>query len=258
MNEYLLPLFIFGSVVLMLFAVSLTALLMMQRRRQINHILEKENLEIAHKNELLTTRLEVQERSMTLISEEIHDNVGQLLTLSRTYLSMLKQQGNKQTNNNLVDRTFELITSAITELRHISHGLNGTLISEIGLVQFLEKDVEHLAATPGLTCSLNVVGDYYSLSHEQNLLVYRITQESIQNVLKHAQADNLSIILSYQAAMLEVKITDNGTGFETEGVNYESLGLRNMFIRAKLLNGDLKIVSSLGSGTQILLYIPKV
>ncbi|HTN46321.1 MAG TPA: ATP-binding protein [Flavipsychrobacter sp.] len=258
MNEYLLPLFIFGSIVLMLFAISLTALLMMQRRRQINHILEKENLEIAHKNELLTTRLEVQERSMTLISEEIHDNVGQLLTLSRTYLSMLKQQGNEQTNTNLVNRTFELVTNAITDLRHISHGLNGKLISETGLVQFLEKDVEHIAATPGLSCSLNVEGNYYSLSHEQNLLVYRITQESIQNVLKHAQADKLGIILTYQEDRLEVKITDNGKGFETEGLNYESLGLRNMFLRAKLLNGDLKIVSSLGSGTQILLYIPKV
>src|SRR5690606_18909913 len=137
-NDYLLPLFVFGSILLVLFAISLTVFLMFQRRRQLNHQLEKENLEVTYQNNLLSTRLEVQEQSMALISEEIHDNVVQLLTMARTYLSMLKKQENNESNQTLIDRSFTMISQAVTDLRHISHNLNGKLIAEMGFISFLE------------------------------------------------------------------------------------------------------------------------
>lgn len=257
MNDYLLPLFVFGSILLVLFAISLTVFLMFQRRRQLNHQLEKENLKISYQNDLLSTRLEVQEQSMALISEEIHDNVGQLLTMSRTYLSMLKKQENNESNQNLIDRSFTMVSQAVTELRHISHSLNGKLISEMGLISFVEKDIEHMANSLGLKFNLQIEDDDGPpLTQEQNLLVYRVIQESIQNVLKHAQATEVTIMLHYSADVFDVKITDNGKGFETEKLNYNSLGLRNMLHRAKLLNAKLKVSSVKGSGTEIMLHIP--
>jgi len=257
-NEYLLPLFLFGSIVLVLFAVSLTGVLILQRRRQLNHQFEKKNLEISYQNDLLSTRLEVQEQSMALISEEIHDNVGQLLTMSRTYLSILKKQDNNESSQSLIDRSFTMISQAVTDLRHISHSLNGKMISEMGLISFLEKDFEHITNSLGLKFDLQVIGDdELPLTQEQNLLVYRVIQESIQNVLKHAQATEVSIILNNSTDTVDVKITDDGKGFEIEKLNYNSLGLRNMLHRAKLLKGELKISSTIGNGTEILLHIPK-
>lgn len=259
MNEYLLPLFVFGSIVLALFAVSLAGVLILQRRRQLNHQLEKENLEISYQKDLLATRLEVQEQSMTLISEEIHDNVGQLLTMSRTYLSMLKKEDNHERNQSLIDRTFTMISQALTDLRHISHSLNGKLIAEMGLTSFLEKDLEHMTNSLGLKFNLQVIGnEELPLTQEQSLLLYRVIQESIQNVLKHAQATEVIIILNNSTDALDVKITDNGKGFDTENINYNSLGLRNMLHRAKLLKGELNLSSTIGKGTEVLMHIPKI
>ena len=259
MNDYLFVLYIFGSLLLTLFAITLTIILIIQRQRQVKSKLEKQNLQFQHETELLNARLDVQEQSMSLISEELHDNIGQVLGLAKMYIGSLKTKLKESDDNTvqLVDKTHGLVTKVISDLRHISHSLNSNLIQQLGLVQLIERDLDHLTDSSGLKCNLHASGTPYPFSPEQDLLIYRIVQEALQNVLKHANANNIDLCLSYNDNGLTIVIRDDGKGFDTaEAGKSQSLGLRNIKNRASLLRAPLEIISTPGNGTTVNIQIP--
>ena len=257
MNEHLFSLYLFGSLLLGLFAITLTVFLIIQKQRQTKNKLEKQRLRFEHQSELLNTRLEVQEQSMTLLSEELHDNIGQLLGLTKMYISSFKKKLEAPEDVAMVKRTEDLVSKIIGDVRHISHSLNSDLIRKEGLVQMLERDIDHIRDSSGLSCSLQVDGSPYSFTPEQDLLLYRIIQESLQNVLKHADATELSVTALYTSKELSIKITDNGKGFDTaEAEKSQSLGMRNIANRAALLKASLHITSQPGAGSTIEITIP--
>ena len=257
MDEYLFPLYLFGSLLLSLFAITLTVFLIMHRQRQTKNAIEKQRLKFEHQSELLNTRLEVQEQSMTLLSEELHDHIGQLLGLTKMYLLSFKQKLEAPEDLVMFKRTQDLLSKAINDVRHISHSLNSDLIRKEGLAQMLERDLDHIRDSAGLACSLEVDGTPYAFTPEQDLLIYRILQESLQNVLKHAEATQLTVTASYQPQELRIRIADNGKGFNTsETEKSKSLGLRNIKSRAALLKAQLNVTSRPGEGSDIVLVIP--
>ncbi len=257
MDEYLFPLYVFGSLLLTLFAITLTVFLIMQKQRQTKNRIEKERLQFQHQSELLNTRLEVQEQSMTLLSEELHDNIGQLLGLTKMYVLSFKNKMSNPEDVNLVKRTEDLLSKVIVEVRHISHSLNSDLIRKEGLVQKLERDMDHIRDSTGINCKLEVSGNAVSYTPEQDLLVYRMIQEATQNALKHAEATMITVFAKYGEKELVIKIKDDGKGFNTdETEKSKSLGLRNLANRAALLKARLSISSIPGAGTEIEITIP--
>jgi two-component system, NarL family, sensor kinase len=258
-NESLFIIFVVGSLLLGLFAFTLTGFLIIHKRRQNRNKMEKQKLEFQHQAELLNTRLEVQEQSMTLISEEIHDNINQILGITRKYLFSAEDLMEDPKGKKLLGNSKELLSKAIKELRHISHSLNSELIQELGLIQFLEKDLEHISGSSQLHCNLEVEGEPYDLAKEQNLLIYRIVQEAVQNVIKHAEAKRISIFLKYEADALDISVCDDGKGFDTEAaLGAGSLGLRNLNNRAKLLKSELRISSEADKGTCLKFLVPRL
>lgn len=257
MNEkYLLTLYLIGTLVLTLFAVSLVVFLVVHKQRQAKYKLEKQELEFRHEKDMLQLRLDVKEQSMTLISEEIHDNVGQLLSLTRMYVASLGAYVTDPLGKDMVSKSTNLVAKAIEDLRHISHSLNSDLIQRVGLVPFLEREVEYLGDSSTVKCSLTVTGVPRELEREQNLLIFRIVQESIQNVIKHAEAEHLDVRLDFEPEKLAITIHDDGKGFDLEKARKsESLGLRNIYNRANLLRGTIHIESAPGTGSTIYLVI---
>lgn len=256
-EQYIIVVYFIGTILLTIFAISLVVLLVIQKQRQAKSKMEKQALEFKHQTDLLTTRLEVQEQSMTLISEEIHDNVGQLLGLTKMYLFRLSDHLADDTGRGLLDDSKELVSKAIGDLRHISHSLNSELLQEIGLIPSLEREMEFMRSNSDMDCRFQVMGKVVPLSREQNLLLFRIVQEVMQNVQKHAQANKLELTLFFGDEELLMDITDNGVGFDPAAViRNESLGMRNIRNRAKLLGAELEITSSPGNGTMVHLCIP--
>jgi len=255
-EKYLLTLYLIGTLVLTLFAVSLVVFLVVHKQRQAKYKLEKKELEFRHEKDMLKLRLDVKEQSMTLISEEIHDNVGQLLSLTRMYVASLSPYITDPVGKDMVAKSTTLVSKAIEDLRHISHSLNSDLIERVGLVPFLERELEYLGDSSTVKCSLTVTGEQLELEREQNLLIFRIVQESIQNVIKHAAAEHLDVALGFEPQKLSITIKDDGKGFDLEQARKtESLGLRNIYNRANLLRGTINIASEPGKGSSIYLVI---
>lgn len=245
--------FTLGTLLLTLLAFMLIVSLIIYKRRQQRHITEKLNLQHQFQSELLQSRLEVQEQSFRYFSEEIHDNVGQLLSLIKYQLHKIGRKGGEPVQQE-VNQSQELLGKAITDLRSISHTLNGNFVAQAGLRESLNKELNYVCGARTVICTMDISGDAYALTQEKELMIFRIIQESIANALKHAAPTEIKLHLHYAPDLLTIDITDNGTGFDTAQKS-KGIGLSNMQSRAQLIGGSLQIQSSPENGTNIHLTI---
>jgi two-component system, NarL family, sensor kinase len=246
---------ILGSLMFLSFAISIIAFIIYYKRRHQQHIIEKMNLQHQFQQQLLQSRLEVQEQSLKYFSEEIHDNIGQALTLCKLHLHQLPH-AEESDKDILLEESTAILTKALNDMRSISHTLNGNYVSRMGLKESLEKETKYISSSRKVRTELIFNGEVANLPQEKELLIFRIIQECITNALKHGAPETLSIELDYQPYYLSICIADDGAGFNTVDVKEPGLGLSNMQLRTTLLNGTMEITSKENEGTRINLKIP--
>ena len=257
MNEsYALPLFLFGTVVITAFAVTIVVVLVVYTRRHVKTKLERQRLESQYNEELLRTRIEVQEQSLQNVSREIHDGIGQELSLGRMQLAALKPHIATEEGGRLLQDNLDMLKKSIKNLRLLSHSLNTGLIERKGLEDALRTEIERLKSFTMLKCDLVITGEYKDLSPETDLLLFRVAQESIQNVLKHAEATELTVHLEYGDSNIHLRILDNGSGVTAKQVESAGLGITSMHQRADMLKGNLSVKALNPRGTEVSLTAP--
>lgn len=227
------------------------------RRRQLKHVTEKLELKHKYQQEVLQTQLEVQEQSFRYVSEEIHDNIAQTLSLVKLKLYRTAGKTTDEVAKAGLDTSTELLGNALNDLRNLSHVLNGGLVSKWTLLESLEKELAYVRDANGLDAKLETTGEIYELTAEQKLMTFRTIQEAINNAVKHGRATEVCLLLLYNRDLLTVKISDNGSGFDTATIaESKGMGLHNMHVRAQMLGG-IHIDSSPGAGTTISLNIQR-
>lgn len=247
--------YIIGTLTLLVFVVFLTLIIIEYRRRQVRHITEKLKLEHQYQSQLLQTQLEVQEQSFKYVSEEIHDNIAQTLSLAKLKLHKTADKITDETIKSAMGTSTELVGNALSELRNLSHILNGGLVTKLTLKENIEKELNYISDAKDIATTLTINGAQYELIPEKKLMAFRIVQEAINNAIKHGEAKDISVVLNYHADLLSVQIKDNGRGFDVTKIDEsKGLGLHNMMVRAKLL-GNLAIRSENNNGTIITLNI---
>lgn len=248
--------FVLGTVAFIMFSCALILFLQHYKRKQQMHIAEKNQMDQAYQNQILQTRLEVQEQSFQYFSEEIHDNIGQVLGLVKLQLYNIQHTSKDDKTRKFAGESTELLGKAINDLRNISHTMNGAFVSRAGLNEAIAKELNYIQSARSITCTLNCTGDVYYYGDEKEVMIFRIVQEAIANAIKHADATEITVLLHYMPELLTVNITDNGKGFDTGKENKRGgIGMNNMQLRANLLKGKLTITSAQGKGTSIQLDI---
>jgi two-component system NarL family sensor kinase len=247
--------FLGGTLILVLFAFTLVIFLIVHKKKRYQHLLEKQQMESNYQNQLLLSRMEVQEQSFKHFSEEIHDNIGQVLSIVKMQLHNIRSNSKETEIVTKAGDCTELLGKAITDLRNISHTLNSTFVSNAGLTDAIAKDMEYIRSAKDIDCRLNVQGEEYSFGPEQELLIFRIIQEAMGNAIKHAAPGAINVSLGYTPDKLSVTIADNGSGFEMANISSNGIGLNNMQVRSDLLKGKLEVNSVKDKGTTILLEI---
>lgn len=197
-------------------------------------------------------QIAIQEESYQQISSELHDNACQSILLA---ILNLQQIDNNHPTLKISD-TIELLEETLQEIHQLSRSLNGELILSIGLRASLEKQLDRMRNACGIQTSLLIQGNQYYLSDEIELIVYRIIQEALNNILKHAKASKVEVELNFKDQGLCVKVIDNGKGFNQNIKHLDSAGLRNMNFRAQSLHGNLTIESTPNKGSCLTLDIP--
>lgn len=205
--------------------------------------------------DLLRRDLRMQEDERRHIASEIHDAVSPLIT-GALYQSRALQRANGGTTPELIETSLtdvnELLERASQELHGIIFDLRPPDLDDLGVVAAIEAFVNTIQRT-GLEARLEVIDDPPPLSPEVRLGIYRIVQEALHNVLRHAGADEAVVRMEYVNQLLRVTIRDNGAGFDPEGARRPtSLGLLSMRERAASIDADFEILSRPGGGTVII------
>lgn len=249
-NSVLLVVYIIGTLLLVLFAFFLVIYLQVQKRKQNRFRIEKEQLE----QEVLRTGLEVKEQAINTMSRELHDNIGSRLNAVMRFLHVIQATEDKGTVAELAKESQGLLGEVIKDARNISHVLNSDYVMNHGLVEAVQKEVDFVKRSTGIDALVLVEGDYYNFNSGHELIVFRMIQEAISNTIKYAKATNLRISMRYTERLFELKITDNGTGFDTDAAA-DGIGLANMKNRARMLKADFALQSKPGQGTTLLLTL---
>lgn len=248
--------FIIVSGVIVLLGGFVISLVILYRKRQKHFVEEMEQVKLAHANNLLQTKLEIQEQTFQHISREIHDNISLSLTLARLQLHIFDIKNEKLADEKL-QLAGTLITKSITELNDISKSLDGNMIARQGLLAALEAEMELLQKTTCLKINFEVTGNPLFLESSSELVIFRIIQECFNNIIRHAGASHGSLLLHYDEKNLKIKITDNGKGFDIKKATTVSRsGLKNMEDRTRLLDGQMNIESRFENGSVFIFTIP--
>lgn len=247
-----------GTMLIAILAVLLIVILVITTRRQIKSQLEKQRMQLLFDEEMLRARMEIQEQALSDFSGEIHDGIGQELSMLRLQMERLEPHIHTEKGQDILHQQQSVLKNTIKNLRLLSHGLNTTLILQKGLEQALETEVTRLQNFTALDCTLLITGDHVALNPEQELLVFRIFQESIQNVIKHAEASAVRVALHYTPKRVALSIKDDGKGFNyaESDSSSQQMGLSNMRRRTDLLKGAIRFQSGMNDGTHIHLEVP--
>jgi two-component system, NarL family, sensor kinase len=205
-----------------------------------------------HRQELLQTQVEIQEQTFKNISEEIHDNIGQVLSLVKLNLNTFPENLADTVKTKLSD-TEVLLSKAIEDLRDLSQSMNTDRISSVGLEVALEHELKLIQKTGRFNTKLQVGGNRYALDRQKEMVLFRMVQECLNNSVKHSVAKNIEIELLYRPGSLILQVSDDGKGFNPE-INHPSkngLGLKNMHNRAALIGAKFSLHSSADNGTTI-------
>ncbi|WP_341836672.1 ATP-binding protein [Chitinophaga pollutisoli] len=197
------------------------------------------------RTQLLLAQLSGEEKERARTAQDLHDGVGSILSAAKIHMHSVKGSDPEASA-----RVVSLIEDAAREVRNISHSLDPEILLEEGLEYALRAFLAKISH-PGLSINLYTVGDLPRLTSDQELLIYRIIQEAMNNVIRHAAATEAIVQLGYDAGILTLTVEDNGKGFDPATVPAKGIGLGNMVTRINLLKGHYEISSRPGEGTSI-------
>jgi signal transduction histidine kinase len=245
---------IVATLLFLLLASFCLAFLILYHKRKMQFQNEKLSMESKFKQEILKTQLETQEETFQQIGEELHDNIGQLLSSTKMLLGITERS--LPSVPDTLKTAEEMLGKAIQDLRSLSKALSKEWLHQFNLVENLQIEIDRINSAKGLQIELYSTDSFLPLSAESQVILFRIIQEAIQNILKHAEATKISISIAFEKN-IQIKISDNGKGFsESKGGTKTGLGLINMEHRAKVLGGELKIESTPSAGTNIDIVVP--
>jgi len=243
---------VIGSASLLVLLMFFFLLFLQNSRRRFQYKQDLQLIQTRFEKTLLETQLEIQEQTFTQISQEIHDNIGQVLSLVRLNVNRLSSAGNEES----INQTDRLLGRAITDLRHLSHNLNSDYLKRSGLAEALAQLLNNLERTGKFTTSFSCHADAEHFTDDGSIILYRIVQEVINNIIKHADANHIAISISEDKTSTFITVADNGKGFDASVVK-GGIGLKNILSRAQMIGASVNIKSAVNKGTTITVAVNK-
>ncbi|WP_121196081.1 sensor histidine kinase [Mucilaginibacter gracilis] len=227
-------------------------------QRKKSHIEEKALMRVTFEAELTKTQLEVQEQTMQTIGADLHDNIGQLLSLTSLTLNSIELD-NVERSRQKIDAAIDLTMRSIKEMRLLGKLLQGDQLIVIGLSEAIKHEINWLERSGKYIIDYVLEGDLPAVNNsDKDLILFRILQEVLNNIIKHAEATQINLKMEYADNLLRLQIDDNGVGFNAAilPVNKLGMGLQNMNKRAAIVNGQVQVNSQPNKGTCIIISIP--
>lgn len=245
---------ILSTCIVFIFIAGIILFILQYRKRKIQYQSEKQAMELLHLNEMKEAALQMQQLTMQDIGREIHDGVGQRLTLASIYSKQLINKNLPDDSKTKLEEISSIINESLIQLRMLSRELANEQEHPIDLNEFIHQEVEKVKALSVCEVQFDEEKEFF-IDNKKAMFIIRILQEFMQNSLKYAECTKMTISLNRRNEILVLEIKDNGKGFD-QSISSKGIGLHNMKRRAELIGATLEIKSSIGQGTSLHLQLP--
>lgn len=252
---------VIGAVLALMLVGFIVSILFLYQRRQHRQEQELVRMKEEYEREVLRSQLEIQEGTFKTIGQELHDNIGQVLSVVKLSLAVLPISKEHEAYEPIL-ATRQNLNKAMTDLADLTKSLHSDRIAHIGLTESIHFELESLKRTGLVQIEYQVIGHEQSLDEQKSIFLFRIFQENMNNILKHAQAKKVEVSLVFtEDNQFIMEIKDDGIGFNVqEKKNSTSatagVGLKSTFNRAKLIGATLDMESEPGKGTTVTIVLP--
>ncbi|MBA2613623.1 MAG: sensor histidine kinase [Bacteroidetes bacterium] len=244
---------IIGFVILLSISV-----LLVYRKKKVEQQ-AKLDAEMATQKELrIKSIIEAEEKERRRIAQDLHDGVGQILSAAKLNLSGLESQINlsNASQKDAFKNALDLIDDSVKEVRAVSHNMMPNTLIKLGLASAIREFITKIGTVPNLKIDLEIVGLDKRIDENIETVLYRVIQEIVANILKHAKATEISLQLIKHEKELSIIVEDNGVGFDTTKINiFEGIGLKNIISRIEFINGTVHFDSTIGHGTTVIIEV---
>jgi len=247
-----LALFLVGFIVIIFFLAE------RKKQRQERELVQMKD---QYDQELLRSQLEIQESTLKGIALELHDNIGQVLSVIKLWLAGLPVEKEHLAFEG-IQSSREMLNKVIFDLSDLTKSLHTDRITEIGLTEAIRFDLDTLRKAGLIKIDFSVVGDQFHFGEQKAIFLFRMYQEMINNVLKHSKATQIKVSISHtEDHKFILKVQDNGIGFDpgkkkSQASSSSGLGLKSMTNRARLIGAEISVQSQPESGTIIIVELP--
>jgi signal transduction histidine kinase len=195
------------------------------------------------------------EEELTRVSRDLHDQIGQILTAIKMDLAWARKRLPEGEMQRRLSESIEMVNEGVRSVRTICSGLRPGVLDDLGLPAAIEWQASDFTTRTGIRCEVSVPSFDLSLTPEQTTALFRIFQESLTNISRHAEATCVQVDLYPDDQYLVLEIADNGKGFSEKEAS-GSLGILGMKERARSGGGELQVIASPGNGATISVRIP--
>ncbi|TGD57752.1 sensor histidine kinase [Flavobacterium humi] len=242
------------SIVLFSLLLTLFVLFYFFQKKKSKFLIDKMEADLLFQSELTKSKIEIKEQTLTNVSRELHDNIGQILSVALMQMNILIEDENKYTKENLVNLKF-LVNKSLDEIRILSKLMNGDIVLKSSFIEAVSDDLERIKQLKKIKCKLNITGEPQEINKEHDTIIYRILQESISNILRHSHSESITINIFFTEDNCKISVIDFGKGFDYKNGSKGS-GLTNIKTRAELIGASFTIHSEISKGSEITIDYP--
>jgi two-component system, NarL family, sensor kinase len=236
-----------GAFLALLMGTFVVAMVVLHRQRQIQNRERLEKMKSDYEKTLLNIENEIQQETLAQVGRELHDNIGQLLSLAKLNLNSSKPERQAEGK--------EYINQIIQEVRGLSKSLNLDWVESITLEEFIEQQLQKIQSVGFCEIKFENGVSLPDYQKDHKLILIRVIQECLNNILKHASPTLISVSLKKEGSLRLIKILDDGNGFDPS-IPSSGSGLKNLEKRMETIGGKFIVTSRLGQGTEIELQLP--
>lgn len=236
-----------GFFLMVLMVSFIVTMVIYHRQRQIKNQQKVREIQAEYEKTVLNVEKELREDILAHVGRELHDNVGQLLSLAKMNLSSSKPEK--------VSEGKVMVNEIIHEVRALSKTLNLDWVEAISLEDFIQRELKKLETAEFCKVAFHQSGEVLRLDKDRKLVLIRIIQESLNNAIKHAQPKLIEISVDSEPSRSVIKVMDDGKGFDYTGQSSGS-GIYNLKNRMATIGGEMVLHSVPGKGTEIKLILP--
>lgn len=246
-----------GIIIVVLLALIIVSFAIIYQRNLYAQQKKMHQLTLTYQKDLLTSAVQSQESERERIAQDLHDEVGASLSTAKLFINQIQYETSGEEIRDLAQQANQILGDIVQDVRQITQNMSPALLESFGLAGAVNILLNRLKAN-GVQINYQVIGEFSKLNKEKQLALFRIIQEVIGNIVKHAAATHILVQLHHQQNVIMLSIVDNGCGFDTQVTSAGSTGIGMATIKARtgFLNGQLNLASVIGQGTRLELTIP--